>query len=671
MTIVEFRYGLRRGSGPARPGGGRDSSPWLIPAEVTDQLAKVHAFRQDLVSIEHAHEAALKGLWSSVPEIAAVEGWLAAAEEEVQGLLEQARQEHSRQRALGTSGELAGRISAARARARELRQQRRDLISTAAAARQGEVAALKQQRLDAITACRRRHAAAGLYWGSYHAALSHHQVAVQAVAKRRARNLPARLKHRRHDGSGTIAVQLHRETGGVSPQERARIAELAAAGMRPGVIAAALAEDGYEARTARTIGLILKQVASGRPAPPQQPGDPPRSPQLLASGEGKWRNVLQIRPWMPPEKFAALPRAERRRIARTGEAVLAVGDGRTVTIPVTINRMLPADAEVLEASLTLTRLAGQHDAALNLTVKVPDRGPPARKVPPVALHAGWRQRGDGSVRVGVWSSPVPLEVPAHLTHVLVPADSRRHGEIIIPAGWMDRAGYAASARSIRDTLLGPVQEKLAAWLDTCPQDELPGGDVRQWRSPGRFAALALRWRDDPPRGEGSAEIAALLEDWRVRDRHIWEIESHDRDQLTRRRDDAWRKAAAWLADHTGTLVTDDSDFAALRRRGDDADDDPVLPGAAQQKARARAALAAPGRLRQLAVRAARRRGVPVREVKADFLTRTCPACGVTNDAHSRYAASARVTCPACRHSYDQDFSAAKLMLARAGREVPP
>jgi transposase len=118
-------------------------------------------------------------------------------------------------------------------------------------------------------------------------------------------------------------------------------------------------------------------------------------------------------------------------------------------------------------------------------------------------------------------------------------------------------------------------------------------------------------------------------------------------------------------------VTDDSDLAALRRRGDDADEDPVLPGATREKARARAALSAPGRLRQMVVQAARRRGVQVREVAAEFLTRTCPACGVTSDAHPRYAASARVVCPACGHSYDQDFSAAELMLARAAREVAP
>jgi hypothetical protein len=50
----------------------------------------VRAFRQDLVSIEHAHEAALKGMWSSAPEIAAAVEGLEAAEE-VRDLLEHSR----------------------------------------------------------------------------------------------------------------------------------------------------------------------------------------------------------------------------------------------------------------------------------------------------------------------------------------------------------------------------------------------------------------------------------------------------------------------------------------------------------------------------------------------------------------------------------------------------
>lgn len=721
------------GDGPPRCLG-RDRGRYELPPEVREQLEKVWAFRQDLVDVEDTFEDAMKALWSSVPAIAACEAVTVAAAAEAAELREQARREHSAGRTSVTSGPLAERLRDAQRRAREARQARRDLIAAAAPGKAAEIAALEQARKDAITACRKRHAAAGLTPWSYLMALSDHGVAVQLVGKRRARNLPARLRHSRHDGTGTIAVQLQRELG-VSAAERAQVAGLKAAGLtpwqvsealaagvpaaevtagqvaalrdaalRPGevvrALAAGLAADAAAAaiaageagggtvkarEEARAAALAAALEAAAAWTPERVPGrtwsaqtisrmlpegpektpDPPRSPELLASGGGKWRNVLQLGPWMPPEEFAALPRGQRRDIARTGEAVLAVGGGRTVTLPVDVHRMIPADAEIVEASLTVTRIAGQWDAAVNVTVRAAD--PPARDAgPAVAVHGGWRKRADGSVRVAAWAAAGPLRVPDALLDaglVAVHGDGRR-GEIMVPAAWVDRAGYPAGVRSVRDTLLDPVREKLAAWLDGHPLDDGPAaGDVRRWQSPGRFAGLALRWRDAPP--EGGEEIAALLEQWRVRDRHLWEIEAHDRDQLTRRRDDAWRKVAAWLAGAAGLLVVDDADLAVLRRRPGDADDDPVLPGAAAEKARARAALSAPGRLRQMAVAAAVRRGVRVDVAGSAFLTRTCPECGQVGDADRRYAVSAVVACPHCGHRYDQDVSAAGLMLARA------
>lgn len=292
---------------------------------------------------------------------------------------------------------------------------------------------------------------------------------------------------------------------------------------------------------------------------------------------------------------------------------------------------------------------------------------------PVALHCGWRQRPDGSVRVGTWHAPEPLTVPAHLADVAVPYESGRWGEIIIPTGWIDIAGRPPAVQGQRDTALDSLRPQIASWLDQHPQPDptdddpdrqLTGGTVRQWRAPGRWAKLAMQWRDAPPAGDGAAEIVEMLEAWRRQDKHLWEWSAHERQQNTARRDDAWRKVGAWLGETAGVLVVDDSDLAALRRASDAADDDPTLPEVQQHKARARAALAAPGRLRQLATAAADRRGVTVRKVSAAGLSRTCPHCRYVGDANPRYAAAAVVVCPACTRSYDQDRSAAALMLTR-------
>lgn len=435
--------------------------------------------------------------------------------------------------------------------------------------------------------------------------------------------------------------------------------------MRPGEIAAALnaAEEGGRTWQPRNVAAVLR----GRTGRLRDP-DPRRSPQLLASGEGKWRNMLQLRPWMPPEKFDALSRAARRRIAAEGEAVIACGRSEAVTLPVAVSRMLPEQADIVEATLTVSRIAGHYDAALSVTAVLPD---PAQHEDGamVALHAGWRRRSDGAVRVAVYASTAPLAVPDRLRHVIDPVTSRQ-GEIVVPAAWMDRAGYPAGVRGIRDILREPVQSKVADWLDTFPQPNGPtGSEVRNWRSPLRLDALTLAWRATPPTGVGAGEITGLLEEWRKRNRHLWEIESNDRDQLTRRRDNTWRLVARLLSAAAATLVVDSTDLASLRRRSDDADIDPALLRTHERKARARAALSAPGKLRRLAVNAARRAGAAVTEVDSSGFSRTCPHCGNVATPHPRYAAYAVVTCPACQRSYDQDHAAAALMLDRAAGDL--
>jgi len=602
MATIVYRYGVR-----TRTETGR----YDLPAEVWQQIHLSHRLRNALVEVEHRHDEAMRDLWSAHPQVAEVEQRLAAAEQMVAELIDQARLEHSQDRTTATRRGTATNLREARRAVRDARAARRAAIGEAYPVVKPGIEAVRAARKAAIKDLYREYCQDGdLYWATYNAVVADHRIAVQAVERKRRQGQAAQLRYQRWDGTGTISVQLQR-----------------------------------------------------------QAGQPARSPELLASGDGQWRNVLQVRPWMPPEQFDGLTRGERKRHGR-GEAVWSVGGGRTVTLPIQVHRMMPADADVCEAQLVVTRTGAHWSAALCVTVRLPDPDPVEGRSP-LALHCGWRHRPDGSVRVGTWASPEPLVPPANLADVLAAHDSGRWGEIVIPASWLELAGRPAALRSRRDLALEPVQRKLAEWLDQNPQPDgddgrpgLTGGDVRRWRSANRFAALAIRWRDTPPPGEGAAEMTAVLEAWRRQDKHLWEWEAHSRARLRGRRDDAWRKVGAWLAEQAGVLVVDDVDLAALRQRGDVADDDPVLPGTAAGQARARAALAAPGRLRQCATGAADRRGVAVRTVESGYLTRTCPHCGERGDAHPRYAQSAVVTCPSCGRSYDQDRSAATLMLDR-------
>jgi hypothetical protein len=608
MATLVYRYGT-----PSRV---------VTPPEVIEQMHLAHQLRNALVALTHQQEQAMRDLWSQYPAVAATEARLAEAEDRAEQLAKQARAEHSVDRTIATRPQTSAELRAARAEAKAAKTARRAAIGEAYLLAKPAIERIRADYKAAVKATyaefvQRR----GLYWATYNAVVDDHRVAVKRVEQSHKQGQPAQLRFHRWTGEGTITVQLQREAGA-----------------------------------------------------------PARTPALLASGEGRWRNVFQLRPWLPDEQWSRMSRAEQRS-AGHGEAMFCVGSGRTVTIPVQVHRMMPTDADVAMVQLTRRRVAGKWSLSVAVTVRVPDPEP-VTSGPVVAFHTGWRSRADGGVRVATWAASAPLHVPDHLADLVVAYDGGRWGEVVArpsrsgPGRWMGAVGNPDQVRSVRDVAFDQVRDKVAAWLDEHPQPDphpddpermLTGAWVRTWRSPSRLAGLTLRWREAPPSDAG--DLLVLLEAWRRQDRHLWESESHERAQMTAGRDDAWRRVGAWLAGQAGLLVVDDADMATLRRRGDAADDDPVLPGVAADVARARAAALAPGRLRQFVAAAAARRGVEVRVVSAAGLTRTHGVCGHVGDRDARYAVSAVVVCPGCGGAYDQDRNSAVLMVSSVSDSV--
>jgi hypothetical protein len=575
-----------------------------LPEEALAQLRLAHQMRNALVEAELAQEQRVNDLYSQQQQVAVIESELAAVDEMIVGLIKQARAEHSEDRTTATRKDTAKALADARKQAKVLRAARKEAKAEQRLVLKPQLEALKQGHKETIVSIRQDFAARGLHWGSYNAVIDNHRVSVNRIKTIRKEGRPAQIRFHRWKGNGTLTVQLQREAG-----------------------------------------------------------DPRRSPEILASGEGKWRNVLRVNSAAgDPAQWAALTDAQRKNGGLDrGILTWSLGGGVLFTLPTTIHRPLPPHADVCRAQLTVRQVAGHQEISVAVTVDVPDPEPVQGRTL-AAMHFGWRRRDDESVRTAVWASLAPLDVPRSVADVVRSYDGGRWGEIVLPADWLDRAAYPAVLRSKRDLALEPVARKLAAWLDEHPQDDLTGGTVRQWRAADRFARLALAWRDEPP--EGADEIAELLNAWRKQDRHLWEWEFHQRLKVVRRRDDAWGRVGAWLADRTGMILLDDTQFAKLRRRPDVSETDPVLPGAPAQAARARAVLAAPGRLRELVSKGAARRGVTIKTVPAEFLTRTHKGCGHVADADPRYATAMMVVCPSCGQAYDQDHNAALLMLER-------
>lgn len=188
-----------------------------------------------------------------------------------------------------------------------------------------------------------------------------------------------------------------------------------------------------------------------------------------------------------------------------------------------------------------------------------------------------------------------------------------------------------------------------------PDEQLAADAVVQWRSPARFAALALDWRDT------GTEMAAQLEAWRRIDRLRWQQQGHGRSRARGYRDDLWRQVAHTLASQCSRIVVDDTSVAEVTRGALERSE---LPTDRQREIDRRCDHAAPGLLRQAIIAAATREAVPITVVSAAGLSRIHASCGHENQPKTQ-PRNGVLTCRGCGRPYDPDLSATVLMLERA------
>lgn len=609
MTTLVYRYAINP-LGSAAARREITEHPLLM-----EQLLLGHELRNKLVELERLNEEALKALWSEHALVAEAEEAVAEADAAVVALLDRAKQEHSQDRSNKTRPATAKEITAARKALKDARGLRRQRISEVYPLVKPKIEALrKQQRAKVKEIYKDFCTERGLYWATFNQIDKYHKTAVQRVAKARREGKPSQLWFKRWDGQGTISVQLQRQSD-----------------------------------------------------------DPVRSPQILASDDSGWRNVLKLPPVYTPQEWAEMSRGQR---VSAGRGILrwTLGRGRILDLPVQMHRPIPPEGDIAQATLTRTVTGGTAELFVALTVKLPD--PEPREGPPVAVHMGWRQRPDGSVRVATWASHKPVTVPMNLTDNVIVHDTGRTGEIVYLAKDIKIAERPAALVSIRDKARAPVQEALAAWVDTeavtyqmrpdDPDSVLTGAQIQRWRSGRHLARLARGWREQGAPVDAPKELVDQIEAWYRQDvLHLYPWEAHERQQNINYRNNRWREVAAWLTEHVGMVVLDSTDLASMRRKTDPGETDPNVPTEVATAARNRAVVVAPGFLRSAIAAAAARKGVTVGEVVSAGLTRTHYKCGYTAEAHSRFAASIMVVCPGCGDSYDQDHNAARLMLRRA------
>lgn len=340
-------------------------------------------------------------------------------------------------------------------------------------------------------------------------------------------------------------------------------------------------------------------------------------------------------------RLEMLPQTARKPYGRVWLRVGSAGKGGRepvwAVVPVVCHRPIPDDAVVKWAYLVRRRVATHDEWSVQFVLAREGGWPKTRATSgAVGVDVGWRAL-DVGLRVAYWVG-----------------DDGREGQLVLP--WEDVARWerVESLASTRSDNFNAARDALASWLTTAA--DVPEwltettATLGQWRSAARLAALAIRWRGE--RFAADEDALAVLEAWRVQDKHLYDWQEANRLKAQNWRRDVYRRFAAILGREYRTVAVEDADWRDLAKLPDvDSDETAVARVRYLQR------VAAVGILREeLASRAAR----AVMVETADT-TRRCQACGHVEDVAA--ARSVLVRCSACGVTIDQDRRAALNLLA--------
>jgi hypothetical protein len=308
-----------------------------------------------------------------------------------------------------------------------------------------------------------------------------------------------------------------------------------------------------------------------------------------------------------------------------------------------MHRPLPEGSVIKRAAVAHRRIGPRDEWSVTVTIEMDDSLRPAvdASAPMVALDLGWRQLPDGM-------------------RIAATFDGTNEEMLVLPTSVLSQMRKADDLRSIRDKNFDAARAALVTALDGMKTArELPAwfaaatSHVSAWKSPGRLAALAQRWRQ--ARFEGDAEAYDALEAWRYHDYHLWEWESSQRVKALRHRREIYRVFAAGLAKRYSRLIVEDFDLREVARHEEVDSAKAEIAGA-----RSNRQLVAPSELRLALINAFDGRW---EKVPAHGTTFLCHACGAANDWDQ--AKEIERKCSACGVLWDQDANAARNIFARA------
>ncbi len=386
---------------------------------------------------------------------------------------------------------------------------------------------------------------------------------------------------------------------------------------------------------------------------------------------------LQIDP-VAKDAWTHPVRAERRRLCRT-KIRLRVrsenGKPLWVELPMVMHRSLPENGRIQTACVLREAVKGtkyqyrkdgseydfKYGYKVVLVVDEPSQAPRnARNNGIVGVDLGWRLTQKG-LRVAYWygEGENAVQFPRVIRkYVRLDADMRS-GELFIPSAMLAQFAKCKDLESIRDKHFNDAKATLQTWMKAQPTvpDWLRKATegLPYWPSRNRLLRVVHEW--DKNRFPGDHEIVAYLKEWQTRQNHLnnWRLNLDS--QLRRRRREVYRLFALSIARTYYEVVLEQLDLTEMQVKPP-AEDGPrmVLPADHQRT------IAAVSTLRNAIFTTCLRDGVALRFVEAPFTTQECSFCGHTE----KFDAANHIhrTCPECDSLWDQDWNAAKNLVAR-------
>ena len=378
-----------------------------VPEDAMVQLRLANRLWNRLVEIDRAYEEVVAQIWAACPEVAEASARAEQCEDEFKALMKEAAEARKQGRSRHLPPELRARVRDMRARRRALREELRGAKDTAYAALKPRFAEAKRAMLAALKATYAEYVQqAGLYWATYNDMRASFDTAAAQVAAARQRGRPAQLRFHRFSGEGTWTVQL---------QRRAH--------------------------------------------------EPVRSWSALVAGDSQWRNMVRVeRAAVDVEAWSAMSRSERRAAAKTTVSVRIGSDEQRrpvwLTVPVSIHRPVPADADIVLVQVTRRRIGPHFRTSVSFTCRVAEAEQRERPGA-VAVDLGWRRTDDGGIRVAVWQAtrPAALVLPDWVrSWVHQRGDT---GELRVPPAHCEQVEAVDELQSRRDKKLNVVRADLA------------------------------------------------------------------------------------------------------------------------------------------------------------------------------------------------------------------